>query len=162
MKLIRSFQETRIATGASSLAQEESAAALSAMSDVAWRVLIDFRNWPHWSPGLRGLRQKDQESPARGTQLLIENGRSGATCTIDHWDPPKSLHFSLHVLAGEMAYGFTIQENPEESVLLITLEMERSINGLARLLAFILRWQLRRQGADILANLKSRIPSPRG
>ena len=103
----------------------------------------------------------DQDSPGRGTVLQVENGGSRAVCSIDHWDPPRSLSFSFDVIGGEMAYGFRIQEDPKEPALLIHLELERSIYGLARPLAFFLRWRLRRLGARILMNLASRMrPTP--
>ncbi len=157
MVIIRSSHESRITAPGSNLSIEASAVCLSSMSDRGWRVLIDFRNWPEWIPGMRDVQQVDQESPSRGTVLRLANGGSRTDCSIDHWDPPRSLSFSFEVVGGETAFGFKIQENPEESALVISLELERSITGLARPLAFFLRWRLRRLGARTITNLAVRL-----
>ena len=157
MKIIRCSQESRLVAPVSPQSPEATAVWLSSMSDSGWRSLIDFRNWPNWIPGMQDVEQMDQESPARGTQLQIKNGNSQASCSIDHWDPPRCLCFSVDAAGGELAYGFTIEVDPGESELLVTLELERSVHGLTRLLAFLLEWRLRQMGARLLTNLTARL-----
>lgn len=157
MKLIRSSQQCRIAAPAHASATEESAAWLASMSDRSWRVLIDTHNWPMWIPGITAVQQTDQESPARGTGLLVNRGKLEWPGSIDHWDPPRRLCFSIALPGGEIAYGLTIQENLARAELTIELELERSLKGPLRLFAPILQWRLRQLGARLVINLCSRI-----
>lgn len=136
---------------------EASSAWLSSMSDEGWRVLIDFHNWPNWIPGIQSVQQTDQDSPARGTVLQINSGRAAAICSIDRWDPPSSLCFSIRQRYGEVAYCFTIHASARDSQWLLSLELERSIRAWARPVAFLLEWQLRRSGAQTAANFISRM-----
>jgi len=82
---------------------------LVAMSDASWRVITDFRNWPHWIPQMDSVEQEDSGPPARGTRLIIEREGAISVCTIDRWDPPRSLQNSMGLGAGEIAYGFLIE-----------------------------------------------------
>jgi hypothetical protein len=130
---------------------------LASIKDSGWLVLSQFRNWPNWMPGLRQVTQADQESPARGTVLHVSTAGATMKCCIDLWDPPQSLQFSMDVAGGEIAYGFQIRCNSGSAEMLISMQIERTVQGLFRLIAFYLRWRQQRLARVILSNLAYRI-----
>ncbi|MBL4581929.1 MAG: SRPBCC family protein [Gammaproteobacteria bacterium] len=156
MNVIRSSHNFRIAMPSSIINTQDAGAWLASMSDSGWRVLTDFRNWSNWIPGVRSVKQADSESPARGTKLLVETGHKTTTGSIDRWDPPQSLQISINLAAGEIAYGFLIEVNPKTAEMCISLELERSLNGISRIAAFFFQWQQQKLGRQILSNLAAR------
>ncbi|PCI77244.1 MAG: hypothetical protein COB20_08520 [SAR86 cluster bacterium] len=156
MSIIRSSHDFRLAVPSSMENTQDADAWLALMSDSGWRVLTDFRNWPNWIPGVRGVEQADSEPPARGTKLLVDRGHKTATCCIDRWDPPRSLQISINLTAGELAYGFLIETSPKNAEMRISLDLERSLIGMSRIAAFFFRWRLQKLGPKILANLAAR------
>lgn len=157
MKLIHSKQDIRIATPNSMTNEQDANAWLASMHDSGWRVLTDFRNWPHWIPGVLGAKPVDSEPPARGTKIQIERRHSTVTGSIDRWDPPRSLQISIHLTAGEMAYGFLIETSPKNAEMRISLQLERSLVGVPRIATLLFRWRLQKHGLKILSNLAARI-----
>ena len=153
MKLVHSSHEVRIAAPES---VENTQAWLAAMSDSAWLLLSDFRNWPSWIPGIRGVERRDSDSPARGTVLAIDRGHSTTSCSLDRWDPPNSLHFSIKLGEGELAFGFLIETHVKAAELRIFLQLERSLIGLTRLAAFYIKWRLKQMGQQTLAGFVTR------
>jgi len=160
MSIIRSRQDIRIAVPSSIENTHDAEAWLASMSDSGWRVLTDFRNWPDWMPGVRGVIQADSEPPARGTKLHLDRGQM-TTCSIDQWDPPRSLNISINLSGGEMAYGFLIETSAKNAEMRISLELERSLIGASRIAAFFLRWRLQNLGRQLLDNLAARISPAR-
>jgi carbon monoxide dehydrogenase subunit G len=156
MSIIRSSHSFRLAAPSPIENTQDAEAWLASMSDSGWRVLTDFRNWSEWIPGVRSVKQADSEPPARGTKLQVDRGHKTATCSIDVWDPPRSLQISIKLAAGEMAYGFLIETSPKDAEMLISLELERSLTGASRIAAFFFTWRLQKLGTKILANLASR------
>ena len=156
MSIITSKHDIRIAVPSTVDNAQAVEAWLVAMSDASWRVITDFRNWPHWIPQMDSVEQEDSGPPARGTRLIIEREGAISVCTIDRWDPPRSLQISMGLGAGEIAYGFLIETGLKQGQIRLSLELERSLEGLSRLAPFISRWRLRRLGGKILANLAPR------
>ena len=78
------------------------------------------------------------------------------TCSIDRWDPPKSLQISIETAPDEIAYGFVIKTSPENAEMCIPLELERRLIGVSRIPALVFRWRLQKLGPKILANLAGR------
>lgn len=157
MRLIHCSQVIKLSTPSTIRDAEASGVWLSSMSDSAWQALIDFRNWPNWLPGVAGVQLTDQESPARGTQLRLDGNR---VCTIQRWDPPRSLDFTIDSKRSEMAYGFTVQTLSAEPRLEISLQIEREIGFFGRLFSPLLRWQLRKLAARTISNLATRLRPP--
>jgi Polyketide cyclase / dehydrase and lipid transport len=153
MTIIRSSHEVRIPAPE---AIENTQAWLTSMSDSAWLLLTDFRNWPGWIPGIHGVEPRDSDSPARGTVLAIDSGHATARCSLDRWDPPRSLNFSIELGQSELAFGFLIETDVKTAELRIFLELERSLIGLTRLAAFYFEWRLKRIGQQTLANFVAR------
>lgn len=79
------------------------------------------------------------------------------TCSIDRWDPPRSLQVSIDLAPGEIAYGFVIETSPENAEMRISLELERRLTGVSRIAAVFFRWRLQKLGPQILVNLAARI-----
>jgi len=79
-----------------------------------------------------------------------------ATCSIDRWDPPRSLQVSIDLAPGEIAYGFVIEISPENAEMHISLDLERRLIGASRIAVFFFRWRLQKLGAKILTNLAAR------
>ena len=156
MSIIRSSHDIGIAVPNSIEGAQDVHAWLTSMNDSGWRVLTDFRNWPNWIPEIRSVKQADSEPPARGTKLRVDSGRETASCSIDHWDPPRCLQISIHLASGEVAYGFLIETYPKKAELRISLESERNLVGDSRIAAFFFRWRQQRLGRQILANLVDR------
>ena len=129
---------------------------LVSISDSGWRVLTDFRNWPNWIPGVHEVKQADSKPPARGTNLLIERGHKSATGSIDRWDPPRGLQFSINLAPSELAYGFEIETSPKNAEMRISLELERSLFGISRIAASFFLWRQQKLGRQILENLAAR------
>jgi len=156
MSLIHSKQDIRLPVPSSIVNTQDVDAWLSSMSDSGWRVLTDFRNWSNWIPGVRSVKQTDSEPPARGTKLQVDRGHKMATCSIDRWDPPRSLQVSIDLAPGEIAYGFVIEISPENAEMHISLDLERRLIGASRIAVFFFRWRLQKLGAKILTNLAAR------
>lgn len=156
MSIITSTHDIRIAVPSTIDNAQAVEAWVTAMSDASWRVITDFRNWPNWMPQMDSAKQEDSGPPARGTRLIIERRGSVSVCTIDCWDPPRSLQISMSLGAGEVAYGFLIETGVRQGEIRLSLELERSLVGLSRVAPFICRWRLRRLGGKILANLAPR------
>ncbi len=93
----------------------------------------------------------------RGTRLQIVSGNATEECTLDRWDPPTSLNFSIDHIHSETAYGFSIQPISNDAQFLIALELERSLRAWQRPFASLYRWRLRKFGARIVSNLLTRI-----
>jgi hypothetical protein len=53
------------------------------MSDSGWRVLTDFRHWPHWIPEVHSVIHTGWEPPATGTKLEVDKGHKTVTCSIE-------------------------------------------------------------------------------
>lgn len=157
MSIIRSRHDMRIVASNSIENTQDADAWLASMKDSGWRVLTDFQNWSSWMPEVHGAKQADSEPPARGTMLQVDRGGEVAICSIDRWDPPRSLHFSISLAAGEMAYGFLIETSPKSAEIRISLELERSLVGASRFAAFFFRWRLQRLGQHLLAGLAARM-----
>lgn len=156
MSVIHSKQDIRIVAPSSIERPQDTDAWLASMSDSGWRVLTDFRNWSNWIPGVRSVKQADSEPPARGTELQIDTGHNTAICSIDRWDPPRSLQFSIKLSGGEIAYGFLIEASPKNAEMHISVELERSLLGAFRIGAFFFRWRQQTLGRQVLANLAAR------
>jgi len=156
MSIIRNRQDIRISVPSSIENTQDANAWLASMSDSGWRVLTDFRNWPNWIPGVHDVKQAGSEPPARGTSLHIDRGHKTATCTIDRWDPPRSLQISIKLAHGEIAYGFLIETSPKNAEMRFSLEVERSLIGISRIAAFFFRWRLQKLGRQMLVNLAAR------
>ncbi|MFT7472518.1 MAG: hypothetical protein ACI8XU_002416 [Kiritimatiellia bacterium] len=77
-------------------------------------------------------------------------------CSIDRWDPPRSLQVSIDLAPGEIAYGFLIETSPENAEMRISLDLERRLIGVSRIAALFFRWRLQKHGVKILANLTAR------
>ncbi len=157
MTIIRSSHELRISAPAPAAGIPDCEAWLASMSDSGWRVLTDFRNWSNWIPGIRSVQHADQEPPARGTLLQIKNGSAETICSIDSWDPPCNLQFSMGLGGGEIAYDFHIEANHRGAEIHLALNLERSLNGLAPVFAFFMKRQLQSLGKQVLENLASRL-----
>jgi hypothetical protein len=156
MSIICSRQNIRIAVPISIGSEGDVDAWLASMSDSAWRVLTDFRNWPDWAPELGSVKQTDSQPPARGTRLQVDRGYRSATGSIEVWDPPRCLQISINLAGGEMAYGFQVEASLRNAELQLSLELERSLIGVSRIAAFFFRWRLQKLGAQILNNLAAR------
>jgi len=100
MSLIHSKQEIRLAVPSSIVNPQDADAWLASMSDSGWRVLTDFQNWPKWMLGVRGVEQADSAPPARGTELQVNRGHKTTICSIDCWDPPRTLQISINLAHG--------------------------------------------------------------
>jgi hypothetical protein len=159
MSIIHSSHDIRIAASSSIEDAQDVDAWLASMSDSGWRVLTDFRNWSNWIPGVRSVKQTDSEPPARGTKLQVDRGHNTATCSIEVWDPPRSLQISIDLAAGEIAYGFLIETSPKNAEMRISLNLERRLIGVSRIAAFFFRWRQQRLGRKILTNLAARTRS---
>lgn len=157
MAIIHSRHEITLAAPDS----EAPEAWLVAVSDASWRSLTDFRNWPDWMPQVRSAKQEDSAPPARGTRLKVDLGHSIAACSIDYWNPPKSMQLSMRLAGGEIAYGFLIETSSQPAQLHIVLELEQSLSGIAGSAAFFFKWRLSRLGSQIIANLASQARSPK-
>lgn len=162
MSIIRSSHDIRIAAPSSIKEVQDTHAWLASMNDSGWRILTDFRNWPNWIPGVNEMKQTSSEPPARGTELRVDVGKKATSCSIDHWDPPRCLQISICHTSGEIAYGFLIETEPKKAEIRISLELERKLLGIARIAAFFFRWQQRRLGRQILANLANRARPAKG
>lgn len=156
MSIIRSSHDIRIAAPSSLENAQDVDAWLASLNDSAWRVLTDFRNWSNWIPGMRNVKQADSEPPARGTALQVDRGHKVAACSIDRWDPPRSLHFSIILSSGEVAYGFLIETSSRNAEMRISLELERRLIGVSRIAAFFFIWRLHNHGRQVLSNLAAR------
>jgi hypothetical protein len=156
MGLIHSKQEIRLAVPSTIVNPQDADAWLASMSDSGWRVLSDFRNWPNWMPGVRGVEQADSEPPARGTELRVSRGHKTEICSIDCWDPPRTLQISINLAPGEMAYGFGIETTPKNAEIRFSLELEHRLIGVSRIAATFFKWRLQKLGHRILANLAGR------
>lgn len=157
MRIIRSATQFSITAPSAERDIGEASPWLSALSDKTWQLLIDFRNWPAWIPNIRSVKQTDQESPARGTQLQLDLGGSNSRCSIDHWEPPNRLSFSLRLNNGEMAYGFSVRSHAERPELEVKLRLERSLNRFQALFSFMYLRQLQRLAAQTGRNMQQRI-----
>jgi len=156
MNIIHSRHEIRLAAPSTAQNAPDTEVWLAEMSDSAWRTLTDFRNWSAWIPQVQSVKQEDSEPPARGTKLLVDRGHRIAACTIERWDPPRSLQITIDLGGAEIAYGFLIETKLDRAEILLSLELERSLVGPSRLAAFFFRWRLERLGRQILANLAPR------
>jgi hypothetical protein len=83
------------------------------------------------------------------------------TCSIDRWDPPRSLQVSIDLAPGQIAYGFLIGTSPENAEMCISLDLERRLIGASRIAALFFRWLLQKVGAKILTNLATRTRPPK-
>ncbi|MDC3196861.1 SRPBCC family protein [Gammaproteobacteria bacterium] len=157
MTIIRSSHELRVSAPAPAAGIPDCEVWLASMSDSGWRVLTDFRNWNNWIPGIQSVQQADQEPPARGTLLQVSNGVTEVICSIDRWDPPRNLQFSMGLGGGEIAFDFHIEEDHRGAEIHLALNLERSLNGLAAVFAFFMKRRLRSLGKQVLKNLASRL-----
>ena len=157
MTIIRSSHELHISAPAPAAGIPDCEVWLASMSDSGWRVLTDFRNWSNWIPGIQSVQHADQEPPARGTLLQIKKGNSETICSIDSWDPPRNLQFSMGLGGGEIAYDFHIEANHRGAEIHLALNLERSLNGLAPVFAFFMKRRLQSLGKQVLKNLASRL-----
>jgi|TARA_B110000037_G_scaffold53083_1_gene65020 hypothetical protein len=156
MSLIHSKQEIRLAVPSSIVNPQDADAWLASMSDSGWRVLTDFQNWPNWMPGVCCVEQADSAPPARGTELQVNRGRKTTICSIDCWDPPRTLQISINLAPGEMAYGFGVETSPKNAEIRLSLELEHRLIGVSRIAAIFFKWRLQKLGPRILANLAAR------
>ncbi len=65
-----------------------------------------------------------------------EKGSAETICSIDSWDPPRNLQFSMGLGGGEIAYDFHIEANHRGAEIHLALNLERSLNGVAPYLHF--------------------------
>jgi hypothetical protein len=156
MSTIRSRQDIRLTVPSSIESTQDVDAWLASMNDSCWRMLTGFRNWSDWIPGVRSVKQTDSQPPARGTKLQLDRGHKMTICSIDRWDPPRSLQVSIDLAPGEIAYGFLIETSPENAEMRISLDLERRLIGVSRIAALFFRWRLQKHGVKILANLTAR------
>jgi len=105
---------------------------------------------------VHSVKRVDSESPARATKLEVNIGHKMTACSIDRWDPPRSLQISIETAPGEIAYGFMIETSPANAEMCISLELERRLIGVSRIAALVFRWRLQNLGPKILANLAGR------
>ncbi|GJM11743.1 MAG: hypothetical protein DHS20C12_01460 [Pseudohongiella sp.] len=156
MNIVHSQQDIRIAAPISCSEAGQVETWLSSMSDSGWRILTDFRNWPIWIPGIHNAELIVPEPPARGTQLQVIGLQGAGICSIDRWDPPRSLHISFDYPKAQIAYGFQIEADSKACELRISLKLERNLSGLSRLVSPLIGWRLHKLGKQMLEKLAAR------
>ena len=139
MSIIRSSHDFSIPAPSSIENTQDTDAWLASMSDSGWRVLTDFRHWPHWIPEVHSVIHTGWEPPATGTKLEVEKGHKTVTCSIEVWDPPRSLQICINLASGEMAYGFLIETSSKNADMRISLKLERRFIGVSRIAVFFFR-----------------------
>ena len=161
MRIICSRQDIRLTVPSSIKSTQDADAWLASMNDSCWRALTGFHNWSDLIPGVRSVKQTDSQPPSRGTKLQVDSGHKMTTCSIDRWDPPRSLQVSIDLAPGQIAYGFLIETSPENAEMCIPLDLERRLIGVSRIAALFFRWPLQKVGAKILTNLATRTRPPK-
>jgi len=153
MIIIQCTQTGQIAAPVSVRESKEMQIWLDSMSDSGWRVLTDFRNWSIWMPGVLSAAQVDTDPPARGTELIVDSGRGLIPCFLEHWEPPRNLQISITLTNGEIAYGIKIEPKLKSAEIRFSVQLERSLTGLARIVSPYFRWRLQKQGRSMLTNI---------
>jgi carbon monoxide dehydrogenase subunit G len=128
---------------------------IAAPPSVVWRVMIDVKRWPEWTPSIRSV--KPQGAGAFGTgsvALVTPRGRPESPWTVTAFEPERS--FTWETKVGERLWvlaGHVIE--PDSAGARVTLSI--STRGrMAPLLGWLIARMSRRNVDEEAAGLKRR------
>ena len=135
-------------------------AEVAAPPDAVWKVLADFGAISAWAPNADHSCLMGEQTEGVGTVRRIQAGRTTLLETVETWDPPTTLSYSLAGLppvVRSASNTWQIAEAPGGSRVTLTSRVDAGPRPPQKLIARIVGRVLARASDQMLAALKERV-----